>query len=1659
MNRIRRAIAVFMVAVLTYGIIGSSLNGVFAAETPITISVDKYENGTLDFHWNKLTDTVAAVITYHKPDTNDNAVLTTSAAILVGNSASISGLKADYIYDICVTLYNTLDGSNNPVGSPNGKGLLFYLPTITFNSSALSQIYEDIPGGGREIGGKPKFKLSWKVPKVYYDPEGTVYPELDANLNNNVFTPANQTVALGYMEDALNKIYGLIVERQISKFNYMINISTELGGVAKSSIEVNQQSEENYYASLSESSVTPAAITTPNALGFVSFELWGRANETVTVPTTSSINVLADSEIIPGTVYYMSIIPTFRDSANGFVSVITVGNLSDGNASQLTGEHSYISTPIRFQLTKDSANNVYVKVFRINQGSLDLPELYYSVQATVDPSIQGDWTEKGSMTDDYFSGISAVTIIKGVNPNNEIYYKIVVKSDNPTDRLESPPMPYKLTVDTGRPPLPMGIAVIDRVLNTKQITTTPSGVQITVKSTDVTLSWDKPLNWSTIKNDLYFHFLLNTNQLEIPTEMPLYADGTHLGDYSAKYRLVKYVSAASGNIKEAGNRLTYTISAFDLFKWEDENKVIAGHDIPNIENYPTFLLPNTVYYLQMYTATAANKGSTVLSEMSDKSIVSSFTTLNGVELEVPLPMNLRLDANGKNSLPIVNFIDLKIDKVTNIDWNNYVEEYDETINSYETYYDFFMNSRTDTSFIKIGTTEDLNGDVGFTGADDPQSTSIKARISQFTTQSAINLFGPNLLPNTTYYFKAATRLVAKNTSSGAIITTSSSIETAILPVTTILLDVTQPDDSQRKPLAPTDFDIALDSSQNQLLSGNKVTFTWKRQEDDVIYQMIRTTQKVGPTDKLDSYSGDPEYVSFLQEYGNFTDSTSGSSIEKFYIDPALGPSTYFTYDSATKICTYTVDKSMFPNKLYYFSLRAVRVNPARSPLNPPSESVWASIPVTTSLIEAPTSLEVVVNAELGFYWKDSTVGLTAEDYKIYTKGPSDADYKLMTRSQSTIVKDKDGSTYYGRLTGLKIDAYYDIRVTKGVNTPVYEKSGLKTRDGHHELEIKWIGKPVNNYSGYDIALMTEGGNEYTVLSASDLEQYIDKDGAILPYYTEETAQTVGSDALLYHARIKSAEVVLAGGIVSRQPLRSNVKYYIKVRSVNIDPTETDFIAYSKFIGPVNTRTEFNQDDYDNTDREEQQKAVFLDRMEALEKGYYWRIAIGGGTATSILLKGDRVADALMNSSGDSFTVDMTSISVNINTDEIYVPVTVINVMNSLNRNLVIRTSGAELLLRPTTLSASDNEQMKELLGRQEVKDLYVKMVIMRSTAVSTALPSGSSRVSNINELDVQAFGLTKTDSDLKKLFHDKLYDEDSGLVSEKLNMLQNTYVGSGTGSAKLIDQYTQSLVEMIEKELSSYIDSTLQSVKLSNAVREITTFGAPVSASLSFSGGKGVKLPYVLYDGAVNWQKITTNTVQANSSVRFNLLKTGRYVILTAQANIGDVPAGHWAESYITSLSSKYDLGDVFAGINNNFMPENNATCKEVLLLYEKVTGKTTENAGLDIRQKNAKLGLDSLISTNSLMKNVKKQETAAVLLKLFSVKKGVSMTSLKPGGRVDIADESSIGEEYFNPVLLIVDIEVMDLDGSGKFYPNNQMTRAEIVAAFAKLLKMTGDL
>jgi len=68
----------------------------------------------------------------------------------------------------------------------------------------------------------------------------------------------------------------------------------------------------------------------------------------------------------------MNIKPAFYNDAGETKYAVTVGKPSDMNGSILSGSHPYTYTSIRFQLSRDSSNNIYVKIYKINR-SLNMP--------------------------------------------------------------------------------------------------------------------------------------------------------------------------------------------------------------------------------------------------------------------------------------------------------------------------------------------------------------------------------------------------------------------------------------------------------------------------------------------------------------------------------------------------------------------------------------------------------------------------------------------------------------------------------------------------------------------------------------------------------------------------------------------------------------------------------------------------------------------------------------------------------------------------------------------------------------------------------------------------------------------------------------------------------------------------------------------------------------------------------------------------------------------------------------------------------------------------------------------------------------------------------------------------------------------------------------
>ncbi|WP_242855666.1 hypothetical protein [Ruminiclostridium josui] len=1489
---------------------------------------------------------------------------------------------------------------------------------------------------GKGDGGISSYKTILKLPQIY---DGT-----------GAFVPAKGTI--------LSKI-----APAIDRINYKFHMETSKTKPTLADVIVNMKNDGSGYTAMVSGDTTRVSdVKWDNAQGEYSLYLFGVKDDETPIPTIQQIKdgtatiptgipvadvnyVLPHQEIRPGCIYVVTMDTLVCDVNGQYVSKA----LSGATTSPLTGVVNYTYTPVRFQLTKDSMDNILIRINTVNLGDVSMPELSYFVQTSnVDSDDDSDWKNIKEITN--VTGEYTITNLQGINPRNTVYYRIVVRSASVNDRIMSLAMPYRMLDDTSKTPVPKNVSVIGVNLSDA----IPGDTE---RTSDIKIIWDKPANWEDTKDDdIYYHFLLSTGQkdLDPAVKYPLTANGKDYGtgSYSVKYRLVQYVSTKSGLIKENANdntKLEYTIKGLDLFKGFEGDGTVSA--ITNPDAYPEFLLPNKTYYLQVYTTLPVDKGNTTdSSKMSEKSLTTSFTTLSLTSRDVPTPNNFQLvstkvnpatETTPANAVITLRFEDLKID------WSKYTSNHSATDDA--VIYDLYMSKQPDLSTFKlIGSSNQADSDVEFKPVISGNTTWINMVINKFSDMDNINSFGYSLSPNTIYYFMIKVRLNLENENPKE----RESTQTSLLSVTTPRGEPTKPDDNAKKPVAPSDFAIALDKNGNPMVTGHSVTFEWTVKENEASYNLISTAKKVAldTPDTDPSILEDPTYISYISVFGDKDGNIDGNS-QKLTLDPKASPlPPNLVYDSKTKKCRYTINTWLYPNRVYYFSLRSEVVEANKS-----KSSVWISIPVTTSLIESPTMLQTISDCELSFYWFDTNPQTTADSYSIKIKAANDKNYTQLTKAQYNIVK--DGSVYYGRIYKLKSNTQYNIQVVRTIDNAVLSNTTQSTRNDYYQIEVKWQGIEVDDYTGYEIAIKTEDDTDYKVLSNSDLEQYIDITRHTYPYYIEKTFNNLGTEYYTYTARIKYAEVTLSNGTKEHKPLKPNTKYYIKVRAYKKDPSNLEAITRSKYIGPVNTRTEFNQGDYDDNDKNTNITAKFLDMIDKLEQGLYWDVNKGSSsTMAKVYVKDDKVVNLLEGPGYTSCTIDISQIPAYINTDEVYMAKNILTAMKTYNKSVIIKTKNIEFTIRPDTFDINNMEEFKKAREAAGAKDVYLKLDNIQTGEIQPKAPANTTSVSKVNILTAQAVASRETSENIKDMIKDKLYNEDTGIIKKKLDVIKNPNNPNIKGSDASIDKYLNQLIEEIKSELSYYINDTLNGANYSSGFFaekfDIAGYNSPMSVKMSYKGNT-VANPYVLYGNAGNWQKLTQNLKYDTGYVTFLVSSPGKYTVFGGKdvtATIGDESP---AKPYITKLAGKYDLTLVFAGAGESYNPDLSVSVKEAITLYELVSDSQVDNT-TDVKIKAKNYGLDKIINISNVNRNITRQETAALIIKLYCQRTGADYNRLRASYNKIIKDDSAIEAKYATPVYACLNMNIMTLDTSSKFNPSLSINRKDIVVAFEKMLE-----
>ncbi|MGI6622768.1 MAG: hypothetical protein ACOX4T_06480 [Acetivibrionales bacterium] len=1687
MNKINKALSFLLILAFILTGFPSELK-IFAAPEEITLTVE-YNPATYkyDISYPAMTEPAYTVVRFNNPD-GSLTEITGEERYDQGRVIVSAEFLPDHIYNISMDVHRAGD----MVLSQQGE--VHYLADMTFTGESFNQMAKmaDIEDNdpilepdeyGKAVlvksGDNPVIKLNWKVPTLYDD-----HDDDDDSTGSIINLTDPRALEILGLDDV-----------PISKACFQINMTVGKGSTRKLDFTTDYEPDPDdgtkYDMKIEGKDVYVE--------GFDDSEITNPQN-------MLSVMLKKEQGIEPGTEYeFTNIGIIFKNDASEQVTLrrtklrtdsenrFPVRNI-DNAFAEMGSNISSIYTPLQFELTKVDTDKVEVRFRKIVNGVY--PELYYQVQYA--SRLEDLYTQTKRWVKipasalppgDYGYEIVNVNITGTTNP--EQYFRVVYfDSSSELPRSSSLAVDLRnLGVDSGKPPLPKEIIAEPIYVGRKEVTvptTELSSGTVEIPASDLSLSFEKPLSWrqytgstgekswDNFKNlppedsDFVFHIILSAYLPESTVEKDTKIIG--LSNPREIYLPVKQKRVLVLNKKmfeedpADPNRIVCTIPGDKLFY-----DYASDSPIPNENNedpsedgtpgdYPTFLVPNTTYFMQIFTSRlednddiysdlwgdSSRLDAELNSRLSYMSPIVSFTTWPLTEMPVPMP-DLQLGIDPETYVdPVTGEMTLDGIRVnyprilTDVEWQRYTSVTDGRVVKYEIFI-----SRDAASFDETPVVIDE--------APYPDEAEVIPRGVTITADGE----GNPILPNTVYYIKARSTLEVD----GVVI--GRSMDTAVKAITTPKIDTGGIDDVHRDPRAPSEFSIAVDANGELLLSDAWVYLGWLHAEDDVTYEMVCTTVPIPAGAVEADYENDPYNLGFLQAYNEFR-MPAGDSKLHLDVKSAALESLGLTLSENGYVEMPIRRDFLRPNRLYYFSLRAVRNRGKTAPDGSSIETVsrWITIPVTTRMVKPPAFLEVVRDLEIGFNINCDVIGTTADSMEVHIKKTEagSTSYVRLNRAEYTCVQ--DGTKFYFRIYNLESNQWYDVLIRNKANDTWYNAGTKswqasksipiqeKTRDALTEIEVRFEGE--DPYS-YFLEARTESDSEYQQLYYSSVGHtdygYETPTGRIM-FYREKTKLYVdeASPKYIYYAKIRGKPFKDENGILVNQPLKTNTLYYIKLWARNMDD--------SLHIGPVTARTDFSQADYDKEKNKDNTIDLFNDTADRLTKKLYWRIDIKTGTAVRVILKDDRVAGLLKAGKESTITVDISGEQADASYYEILIPYKTLEAIDTFNSRLNIKLSGAEITLNKGSI---DLVKLKQQAMTSGAKEAMLLLKVNRRQAPSSALPGDLTAASKAYGLQAIAIGSRLSYAEIDQMIFNILKNPDAtgpfkyGILDRELTNVLNNLASYSYKSHVDLKDLINSVIARVEVELSRYLKDIIDGGSGLPAdfvvIKSINEFPGRLGIKIEYSYQNGYTAPYVNYgDG---WKSPAGGKGYVMQYALFRAEKPGEYIVAVKRKTIQQ--PGIPDNSALSFLSSRYDLSKVFG--SGTIYTADPIKGEQAVMLYAVVTNRDAEIIGLTPMQKVSRLDLGAIMGANELTGYMNNQTSVSLAVKLYCTKMNIDPKYMRPSRTITIANGAEINSRLYPYVVLGIDLNLVSLNNR-RFDANGRTTIGSMLDMVAKVLE-----
>jgi len=952
-----------------------------------------------------------------------------------------------------------------------------------------------------------------------------------------------------------------------------------------------------------------------------------------------------------------------------------------------------------------------------------------------------------------------------------------------------------------------------------------------------------------------------------------------------------------------------------------------------------------------------------------------------------------------------------------------------------------------------------------------------------------------ILPNTTYYIKAHPYLLVTEWPEGdpaaTVTSLGNTLDTAVKSITTPKLDIVSLDNITRNPRAPSEFSVASDASGLPILTDASVVMQWMHREEDVGYEMIVTSVVPDSDANPDELASDPQLIDFLAEYRAKTPDLVDGNVIYIPLNDAdarieMEEELDLSLNDSTLAVLFPMDGFLEPNTQYYFSLRAVRKRGTLDPvtnLQSPPPSRWITIPVTTPTVKSPEQFEALRDIEIGFSVISDLPKGDPSNFEVYMKKTVEPDtsYKVLSRDKYTLVR--QANTYYWRISGLQSDTWYDFRLRHiPPDAKWYDASAVNpaaawvdspaapitrnTRDALHEIEVRWEGEDAYRYF---LEARSEDEVDYTKLtySASGISDigFEDSDGNRTEFYQERTNAQVVSNPNRYmvYARISRKMTLQRDGTLQQMPLVTNKTYFVKLwarnPSVVIDSTDTVNKADSIHVGPVTTRTDFSQADYDIEKDRENIVALYESEAESLSEKPYWVIDQKAGNAVRVLLKGDRVEAMIESNPTSTQTIALEKENDNAVLYEITIPQQVLDTIHRVDGKLGLRVGGAEYVISRSTFYLPT---IKAKVATSQVKETMLRIRIERKDNPDTAVPTAYKTVSKTYRVSAEAIGSKYAKGIIDGMVYDILQNPNAigpfkyGLLDLERNALdKNATDFTYRIHTDLLDT-VGGLVTKVEGEMSRYLKDILDGgsgvAPFSIQKAQVSEYPGGILARISYNYDSGRILPYTLKSGTSTWKEPAGMRAYTDSQVSFRIDSPSANVIVSTK-NVQGVSGVTWPG--LTAIAGKYDLTYVF-GVKPIY-PTNTVNGKDAVLLYELLTDSTETGQGLSMSQKIAETGLADVVQTRTLLTPFDNQRAVAWSVHLYSNGSGIPVSSLKPVKTPAIANLAKVLPALQKPVIIGLDMNLAKLDSKQMFDSTGKSNLGSMMEMAQRVLSILG--